>query len=133
VGLIIDTNVLICAERGRQSVDFSCWAEHGDAFISAITASELLMGVHRADSEGRRVRRSAFVEAVLDTIPVLEFGLEAARIHARITAWLATRGELIGPHDLLIAATALSRGFPVVTGNVKEFRRVPGLQVLALE
>lgn len=131
MGLVLDTNVLIRAERDRRNIDFTLWAKHGDAFISAITASELLIGVHRADSEPRRVRRSAFVEAILDTIPVLDFGLESARSHAQISAWLAQRGLLIGPHDLLIAATALSHGFPVLTGNLAEFQRVPGLEVIA--
>jgi predicted nucleic acid-binding protein len=133
VGLILDTHVLIRAERGRQSVDFSRWSEHGDAYISAITASELLVGVHRADSEARRIRRSAFVEAVLGTIPVVDFDLEAARIHARVMAGLAARGELLGPHDLIIAATALSRGFALMTGNLKGSQRVPGLVLVPLD
>jgi predicted nucleic acid-binding protein len=77
------------------------------------------------------VRRSAFVESVLETIPVLDFGIEAARGHALITAGLAVGGELIGPHDLIIAATALSCGYPVVTGNFREFQRVPGLTVMS--
>ena len=133
MGLVLDTNILIKGEKGRRVVDFSRWREHGDAYITAITASELLVGVHRADSEARRVRRSAFVETVLEAIPVLDFGIEAARVHARITAWLAARGELIGPHDLIIAATALSYGYPVATANSREFQRVPGLDVIAVD
>ncbi len=131
MGIVLDTNVLIRAEKGAQALDFSQWRDHGNAFISAVTASELLIGVHRASTEARRVRRSAFVEAILDTIPVLDFDLEAARLHARIAAHLADSGMLIGPHDLLIAATALSRGCPVLTSNLNEFRRVPGLEVIA--
>jgi predicted nucleic acid-binding protein len=124
---------LIKAEKGRQLVDFSHWQDYGNAYIASITASELLVGVHRANSEARRVRRSAFVEAVLETIPVLDFGIEAARVHAQITAWLAARGELIGPYDLIIAATALSHGYPVMTANTREFQRVPGLDVIAVD
>jgi tRNA(fMet)-specific endonuclease VapC len=133
MGILLDTNVLIRAERGVQAVDFSRWQDRGSAFISAITASELLIGVHRADSEARRVRRSAFVEGLLAAIPVLEFGLEAARIHARVTAHLARQGRLIGPHDLIIAATALSYGYAVLTANLDEFQRVPGLEVLSVD
>ena len=133
MGIVIDTNVLIRAEKGRAAIDFSRWRDHEDAYISAVTASELLVGVHRADCEARRVRRSAFVEALLAALPVLDFGLPAARVHARIVAVLAGQGRLIGAHDLLIAATALSHGFAVLTANVGEFDRVPGLEVLALD
>jgi predicted nucleic acid-binding protein len=133
VGLILDTNVIILAERKGISVDFNSWSSWGDAYISAVSASELLVGVYRAESEARRLRRSAFVEGVLATIPVLDFTLEVARTHAEILAILAGRGEVIGAHDFIIAATALSAGHAVLTTDLEEFRRVPGLQVLALE
>ena len=55
MGLVLDTCILIHAER-HGALDFSPWASHGDAFISAITVSELLVGVHRADSDARRYR-----------------------------------------------------------------------------
>jgi len=133
VGLILDTNVLIHADRAEASVDFGLWASWGDAYISAITASELLVGVHRADSEARRLRRASFVEGVLGAIPVLDFTLEVARTHAGILAVLRGRGEIIDAHDLIIAATALSGGHAVLTSDLNEFRRVPGLEVLAFE
>ncbi len=114
-------------------MDFSPWSSWGDAYISAITASELLVGVQRADSEARRVRRSSFVEGVLAAIPVLDFTLEVARTHAEILAILSSRGELIGAHDLIIAATALSAGHALLTTDLDEFHRVPGLEVLAFE
>ena len=62
MGLILNTNVLIQAERKGASIDFRPWDSWGDAYISAIVASELLVGVHRADFEARRLRRSSFVE-----------------------------------------------------------------------
>ena len=133
MGLILDTNVIILAERKGISVDFNSWSSWGDAYISAVSASELLVGIYRADSEARRLRRSAFVEGVLATIPVLDFTLEVARAHAEMLAILTGRGEVIGAHDLIIAATALSAGHAVLTTDLDEFRRVPGLQVLAFE
>ncbi len=133
MGLILDTNVIIRADRRGTPVDFTVWSSWGDAYISAITASELLVGVHRADSEARRLRRAAFVEGVLAAIPVLDFTLEVARTHAEILAILKSRGEVIGAHDLIIAATALSAGHAVLTTDLDEFRRVPGLEVLAFE
>jgi len=132
VGLVLDTNVFIRAERERGCLDFSRWAEYGDAFISAITVSELLVGVHRADNDSRRARRSAFVEAILARLPVLDFTTEVARVHAEALAALTTSGTLIGPHDMIIGSTALSQGHAVLTSNVGEFRRIPGLEVLDL-
>ena len=133
MGLILDTNVLIRAERNGPSADFGRWSSWGDAYISAVTASELLVGVLHADSEARRVRRSSFVEGVLTAIPVLDFTLEVARTHAEILAILSGRGEVIGAHDLIIAATALCAGHAILTMDLDEFRRIPGLEVLAFE
>ena len=131
MGLVLDTNVFIQAERGG-GLDFSAWVSYGEAYISVVTVSELLVGVHRADSAPRRSRRSAFVEAVLARMPVLNFTTEVARVHAGLFAELARQGLLIGAHDLIIAATALSHGCALVTANLDEFQRVPGLEVLAL-
>src|SRR5450756_1572901 len=83
------------------------------AALPAITASEPLIGVHRADSEDRRVRREVFVEGVLEAFQIMPFDLRVARVHARLWAgllWagLLSRGQMIGESDLLIAATALA-------------------------
>ena len=129
MGLVLDTCILIHAERSR-SLDFSPWVDYGDVFISAITVSELLVGVHRADSDARRARRSAFVEAILAQLPVLDFTAETARVHAGLFAILSQQGRMIGAHDLIIAATALGHGCAVLTTNAAEFARVPGLDVL---
>jgi tRNA(fMet)-specific endonuclease VapC len=63
-------------------------------------------------------------------VPILPFDLEIARVHSRIWADLASRGEVIGAHDLLIAATALFHQHAVATGNVREFGRVESLDVV---
>jgi tRNA(fMet)-specific endonuclease VapC len=131
VGPIIDTGVFIAWERQKRVLNLSRWAPYGEAALSFITASELLTGVWRADSEERRRKRSAFVEGILQSLPIKEVTLAVARRHAEIFADLATRGVLIGAHDLLIAATALHHGCGVLTTNAKEFLRVPGLQVVS--
>jgi tRNA(fMet)-specific endonuclease VapC len=95
--------------------------------LSAITASELLHGVHRADGAQRRGRREAFVAKILATLPVLSVDLDVARVHARIWADLARRGGGIGMHDLLIAATAVQHELTVATRNARDFERVEGL------
>jgi len=130
VGLILDTSVLIRHERKGRSDEFGQFTAHDDAYISAITVSELLVGVNLADSEDRRTRRLTFVEGLLTILPVLGFTSETVRIHADIYASLRQRGTLIGAHDLIIAATALQHGYSLLTSNEREFNRVPGLQVL---
>jgi tRNA(fMet)-specific endonuclease VapC len=131
MGALIDTSILIAAERGgldldqvqRQSADI-------ELAISAVTASELLRGVHRASRTNQRARREAFVERLLEVWPVLPFDSTAARMHARLWASLAAKGVSIGPHDLLIAATALANGLALVTRDKRSFPKIPGLEVL---
>jgi tRNA(fMet)-specific endonuclease VapC len=128
MGLLIDASILIEHERGRLDV-----ASRVDArpdvtfFVSVITISELLHGVHRAADSRRRARRSAFVEAVVEDFPLLGIDLPTARSHAGLWADLASRGELIGAHDLWLAAAAVAHDLTLVTANMREFGRVPGL------
>jgi tRNA(fMet)-specific endonuclease VapC len=128
VAVLIDTTVLIDAERRGEALDRAI-GEEGRA-ISAITVSELLHGVHRAADERRRVRREALVEYLLESIEALPATTAVARTHARIWSHLEGKGELIGAHDLWIAATAVTHGMSVATSNVSEFRRISGLTVV---
>jgi tRNA(fMet)-specific endonuclease VapC len=132
VALLIDTSVLVKLERQDPTAAMT-QVEGESVFISAISASELLHGVERATDEARRAKRQAFVERVLDSVPVLPFDLDIARVHARIWASLLRRGEMIGAHDLIIAATAVSRDLMVLTHNTREFARVDGLALRGLE
>lgn len=132
MGLILDTCVFIQAEKNQQPLDFNRWEKYGAVYICAITAAELLIGVHRANTESRRITRSAFVEAIINKIPILDFSIETARSHAELYAALAEQGNLIGAHDLIIAATAVTHGYSLLTANIREFNRVPGLNVLKL-
>jgi len=134
MGVMLDTSLLVEAERG--GVRFTAWLEtlaDEAVGIAAITAAELLHGCHRASDPGVRARRAAFVEALLDALPVLPFGLPEARRHAELWAVLAREGTLIGPHDLIIGATALAQGWSLATLNRREFSRVNGLRLVALE
>jgi tRNA(fMet)-specific endonuclease VapC len=76
-----------------------------------------------------RTKRSAFVEAILERFPLLPVDLATARIHAQVWAELAAAGRMIGSHDLWLAATCIAHGLTMVTANVREFTRVPGLAV----
>ena len=132
VGLILDTDVLIRSEKQAAEVDFTRWAEHGEAYISAITCSELLVGVHRANTTARRARRSAYVETLLARLPALAFDATVARTHAQLLAALP-RNVTLGAHDLIIGATALAHGFALLTANVADFGRMPRLVVVPFE
>lgn len=128
MAVLIDTSVLVHAERRGDSLDAAIGEE--DRAISVITASELLHGVHRAHTGAVRARRAAFVEHLLSALEPLPITTAVARAHAEVWAELESRGNLIGAHDLWIAATALSQGMEIVTANVREFERVPGLSVV---
>jgi predicted nucleic acid-binding protein len=113
--------------RGRALVDAVGEEEWG---ISVITVSELLHGIHRATG-AIRVRRQAWVEALLAGAEAVPITIPVARVHAEVWASLAEQGTLIGQHDLWIGATALTHGLGVVTRNERDFARVPGLRVVA--
>ena len=134
MGVIVDTSLLVAAERGAVRFEaFLSTLGTEPVAIAAITASELLHGCHRAADAGTRARRSAFVDALLDIIPVLPFGLAEARRHAELWADLLREGSMIGPHDLLIGATALAQGHAVVTLNTPEFTRIKGLRLISID
>jgi len=100
--------------------------------IAAITASELLHGVHRANA-GHRVRREAFVEAVLEEFPAIPFDLRCARVHSRLWADLVAAGSDTGAHDRVIAATALTHGFRLATASGRHFRSIQGLDLVEID
>ena len=129
MAVLIDTDMLVDLERGvaNPAVDEAIGDE--DRAISVITVSELLHGVHRAGG-AQRTRRRAFVEHLLGGMRAIEISEQIARVHADIWAQLAAKGELIGAHDLWIAATALTHGMGIASGNADEFQRVPGLRVI---
>jgi predicted nucleic acid-binding protein len=97
--------------------------------MSAITASELLHGVHRAAPRAVKARREALVERLLATVNVVPFDEVIARVHARLWATLAGAGVSLGAHDLIIGATALSFGWSVATRDTRSFPKIPGLEI----
>jgi tRNA(fMet)-specific endonuclease VapC len=143
VGTLLDTTVFIELERAvRRLNPASAMTEVSarleeqvgpaeEVGIAAITASELLHGVHRATPR-HRARREAFVEAVLAAFPPVPFDLLAARAHARLWAELASAGLDVGAHDRLVAATAITAGWRVGTANVRHFDRITGLDVTTI-
>jgi tRNA(fMet)-specific endonuclease VapC len=130
VGMLIDSSVLIAWERDQRDIETELAGHADEDFaISAITASELLHGVHRATTPARRSQREAFVEGLLTRLPIISFDLVTARIHARLSAELALKGTAVGPHDLIIATTAMARGHAVATRDERSFPKIPGLSL----
>src|SRR4051812_12797312 len=125
MGLILDSSVLIADERGKfDMAGFLRQIAPSDTLMAAISASELLHGVERASDPIRKAKRSADVEQTIQRVPVIPFDLAQARVHSRLWADLAKRGQMIGAHDLIIAAAGVAIGHDVATLNVGEFQRV---------
>lgn len=130
MGILIDTSILIGVERGVVDVDRFVRSRLSEPFfLSVISASELLHGVQRANTAAIARTRAAFVESILASFPVVPIDLETARAHAELWADHAKRGEMIGAHDLWLAATCIARGLTLATHNEREFKRVKGLEV----
>lgn len=137
MGIILDTNVFIAVERSKKTGNVPAIQDlvprdkaGQEVFISIISVSELLVGVHRATTPARQASRQAFVDSVLDQFSAIPIDLRVAREHSRLTARLITDGTPIGTHDSWIAATALAFGYSLMTENVREFERIPNLQLI---
>jgi len=123
--LILDTTVLVAAERGGTRLD-RLIADDDDVAIAAITVAELLVGVGLADGR-RKQARQAFVDGVLAAIPVEPYDAATARAHADLLVHARRSGTPRGAHDLLVAATALARRRAVVTADPGGFSGLPGV------
>jgi tRNA(fMet)-specific endonuclease VapC len=130
MGIIFDSSEIIALERNRGAVDHLIKNREEELFgISVVTVAELLFGVEKADTETRKLRRQAFVEKVIETIPIFSFDSSVARIYSRIWASLQRRGFKVGAHDLIIAATAISFDYTLITANRRDFKKIEGLRL----
>ena len=98
-----------------------------DVCISAVTRAELLYGLARRPDA---TRLAELVEAFLGRVRSLAWSNDAATHYAHIRAFLESKGEPVGNMDQMIAAHARSAAIPLVTGNARHFKRIPGLEVL---
>jgi tRNA(fMet)-specific endonuclease VapC len=127
MGLLIDTDVLILGEKVGH-LNLARWAHQGQAFVSVVTASELFVGLENANTPARHAKRSAYLEYVFASLPVLGIDLPLARTHARIVGNLP-KNITIGTHDTWIAATAIAGGHALLTRNARDFEKFPGLHL----
>jgi tRNA(fMet)-specific endonuclease VapC len=130
VGTLIDTSVLIAVQRRQLDPQQLEGDEDDEVAIAAITASELLHGIHRLENAVARTRAERFVERILAVIPVIAFDLDVARVQARLDAELSSKGTSVGDADLTIAATAVWLDYRVATRDLRSFPRIEGLDVV---
>lgn len=131
--VLIDTSVFIALERGlldAAAIEKKAGAGENVA-ISAITLSELLHGVHRANTEARRAKRELFVSRATANLPIVSIDAEVARVHARLVAEFDRTGQPMGAHDLWIGCSALVHGASIMTRDLRSFPRIPDLSVIA--
>lgn len=124
--ILLDTNVLIHIMQDRPAVVAKVKATPSNELaISAITRYEIENGLLRL---GNPLPRRKVVHNLCRDMELVPFDEAAALEAAQIRVDLETKGQVIGPLDLLIAGTARSRGAVLVTNNMKEFSRVAGLR-----
>ena len=124
---LLDTNIVIYVIKRRPLEALDTFNQHaGRMAISAITLAELMHGVEKSSNPPANL---AVVEDFSSRLDVLPYGAKAAQHYGSIRAALELRGQPIGVNDLHIAAHARSEGLTLVTNNLREFERVPALQM----
>ncbi|MCP5214238.1 MAG: tRNA(fMet)-specific endonuclease VapC [Pseudomonadales bacterium] len=125
---MLDTNIVIYTIKNRPEKVRKVFKQHaGQMAISAITLGELIYG---AEKSAQPERNLADVEAFAARLEVLAFDETAAAHFGQLRAELAKAGKPIGPYDQMIAGHARSLGLILVTNNMNEFKRVPGLRIV---
>lgn len=127
---LLDTNVCVSLMRNDNphlSEWFAC-CDRNELFLSSIVVAELTYGV--AKSRYQKQNRQALLEFYTLVPSVIDFSSADAETFGLIRAYLEEKGMPIGLLDLQIASQALDRDLTVVTHNVSEFSRIPGLKIV---
>jgi predicted nucleic acid-binding protein len=137
MGLILDSSVVIASERaGEASLQLleKIAAAAGDqrVAISAIGLAELVHAIFRAQTPQIRSQREAFVRDLVADVEVVPFAESTAWLAGKIDGTQRALGITSPSSDLLIGATALELGYSVATLNLRHFRMIPGLSMIAL-
>jgi predicted nucleic acid-binding protein len=134
LGLVLDSSAIISAERRRQPV--AAFVEdiltaHGpiELSLSPVTIAELVHGIYRARTPEAAQRRREYVQELVDLLPVHPVTKRTAWLVGQIEGEEAAKGNILPFNDLMIAAAALEQGYAVLTGNLRHFQKIPGLDV----
>ena len=136
LGLILDSSVLIAAERKKKDVEElltlirQAFGEIEIA-ISAVTVAELVHGVVRAHTPEIRLRRRAFIDELKRHVPVHPVTGTTAEIAGQLSGEQAARGITLPADNLLIGASAIEQGYAIATLNVRHFEKIPGLKLVS--
>ena len=124
---MLDTNICIYVIKNRPAPLRERFDQLAEALcISTVTLGELLYGVEKS---ARRSHNLQAVEQFTARLEVLPFSAKAAAHFGQIRAELAQVGRPCGAYDMLIAAHARSEGLMLITNNIREFERMPGLRI----
>jgi tRNA(fMet)-specific endonuclease VapC len=125
---LLDTNACIQIMTGRSSAVVSRLADHnpGDVRLCSVVRGELIYGAYHSARPAENLRAVERFAAPFESLP---FDDDCGEIFGRLRADLVARGASIGPNDLMIAAIAIWNKLTLVTANVGEFGRVPGLSI----
>lgn len=124
---MLDTNICIFTIKNRPQNVREVFKRHaGQICISTVTLMELVYGAEKSSNPERNM---ANVEGFAARLEVLKYDSGAAAHTGQLRAELARAGKQIGPYDQMIAGHARSQGLIVVTNNLREFERVPGLRI----
>ena len=137
MGLILDSSVLIAAERqgkNARQVLTAIAKEIGETEvgISVVTLIELAHGAARADTPERKLKREKFIEELMIAMPVYPVTASIALRAGQLDGQNQARGVRVPLPDLLVGVTALELGYSVGTSNLRHFRQVAGLSVIQL-
>lgn len=125
---VLDTNTVVDFFKGRGEVSKRLLATPPrEIALPSVVLYELEVGAHKS---GRLEEKRHEIEQLSSLVTLLPFGRAEAVSAARIRSELESQGLPIGPHDVLIAGTALAHGATLVTRNTREFERVSGLRVV---
>jgi tRNA(fMet)-specific endonuclease VapC len=122
--LILDTTVLVDAERNGPDALEELIGDEDDVAIAAVSVAEMVVGSELADGK-RRARREAFLTAALEAFSIESYDLDVARAHGVLLAHTRRIGSPRGAHDLIVAATARARKREVVTADRSAFADLP--------
>ncbi|MGA8310003.1 MAG: PIN domain-containing protein [Terriglobales bacterium] len=137
MGLILDSSVLVAAERQGQNArqllaSLARQIADAEIGISVVTLIELAHGAARADTAERKAKRQKFIEELLTAMPIHPVTVPLALRTGQIDGENQARGTRVPLSDLLIGVTALELGYGVGTANLRHFQQVPGLSVVQL-
>lgn len=124
--LLFDTTFLIDTERRGADLD-DVIDDDDDVAIAAVTVAELRVGALRASGK-HRASRTAYVDDIIATVPVLAYDVDVAEAHAEILVVVRAQGKPRGAHDLIIAATAKAAERTVVSADASAFGNLPGVR-----